>query len=66
MGGAWLNGAESRIALERRRGAEGHTEADGRNGGGGKETRGAMGVLGRRRKRAQGEREKESCLGAIN
>lgn len=28
MGGAWLNGAESRITLERRRGAEGHAVAD--------------------------------------
>lgn len=63
MGGAWLNGAESRIALERRRGAEGHTEADGRNGG---EKRVPRGAPGYRRKRAQGEREKESCLGAIN
>lgn len=32
MGGAWLNGAESRIALERRRGAEGHTRGARRKG----------------------------------
>lgn len=45
MGGAWLNGAESRIALERRRGAEGH--------------RGRAGAFEGGRKRASGKRERE-------
>lgn len=49
MGGAWLNGAESRIALERRRGAEGHRGEDG----------GGEGVFDRRRKRAKGKGERE-------
>lgn len=50
MGGAWLNGAESRIALERRRGAEGHREG----AGGGPSTV---------EERGRTEREKESLPG---
>lgn len=65
MGGAWLNGAESRIALERRRGAEGHKRRR-------MDEVGTAGVVQRglpiveERGARWGEREKESCLGAIN
>lgn len=51
MGGAWLNGAESRIALERRRGAEGHAETQRRDKG--------VGSTDRRRKRVKRKGERE-------
>lgn len=72
MGGAWLNGAESRIALERRRGAEGHTEADGGETGGvggyegGPLFRPFPPPVGKKKEGAGRKGEGESCLGAIN